>query len=204
MSVTKLRDCIARHERWVKRFQELKTFLKNEIPACGDKTLTSSNRAVIETVTQIIDIETKTLKNTKHLLDLRTKSYSRPTTRSHSGSTMPNEMICPITGELMKNPVICEDGFSYERNAIDKWFKTGSDRSPMTNKRLDSLKLIPNHTLRKLMEDWKKKNAVEVNTRKRATISTIQRGQTKRRRRFAPPPPPTRRRHGRARRRPSA
>ena len=150
MSVTKLRDCVARHERWIKQFQELRAFLKKEIQACGDKTLATSNRAVIETVTQIIDIESKTLKNTKRLFELRTKSYSTRTTRSQSAGSIPSEMICPITGEMMKNPVICEDGFSYEKSAIEKWFKTGSDRSPMTNKRLDSLKLIPNHTLRKL------------------------------------------------------
>ena len=75
----------------------------------------------------------------------------------------------------MKNPVICEDGFSYEKSAIEKWFKTGSDRSPMTNKRLDSLKLIPNHTLRKLIEDWKKKNEALISKNKRKRVAAAAR-----------------------------
>eukprot|EP00938_MAST-03A_sp_MAST-3A-sp1_P005770 g5770.t1 len=202
MSVTKLRDCVARHERWIKQFTELRAFLKKEIQACGDKTLATSNRAVIETVTQIIDIESKTLKNTKRLFELRTKSYSTRTTRSQSAGSIPSEMICPITGEMMKNPVICEDGFSYEKSAIEKWFKTGSDRSPMTNKRPDSLKLIPNHTLRKLIEDWKKKNEALISKNKRKRVAAAarfmplmqQQRYAKRRRRLAPKTPIRRRR----------
>lgn len=45
------------------------------------------------------------------------------------------EHTCPITGELMKDPVTAEDGHWYERSAIEKWFAgqpTQSAKSPMT------------------------------------------------------------------------
>jgi hypothetical protein len=40
----------------------------------------------------------------------------------------PDEYLCPITGEMMSDPVIALDGHSYERSAIEKWFKTSSGR----------------------------------------------------------------------------
>lgn len=46
---------------------------------------------------------------------------------------IPIEWICPITSEIMSDPVICEDGFSYERSAITAWFSRDKKTSPMTN-----------------------------------------------------------------------
>jgi WD40 repeat protein len=46
---------------------------------------------------------------------------------------IPSEWICPITSEIMTDPVLCEDGFSYERAAISAWFLRDKRTSPMTN-----------------------------------------------------------------------
>ncbi len=46
---------------------------------------------------------------------------------------IPSEWICPITSEIMEDPVICEDGFTYERSAISAWFLRDKKTSPMTN-----------------------------------------------------------------------
>lgn len=46
------------------------------------------------------------------------------------------EFSCPITHELILNPVTTVEGQLYERSAIEKWFKTNS-RSPMTNVEID-------------------------------------------------------------------
>jgi hypothetical protein len=35
------------------------------------------------------------------------------------------ELICPITQELMRDPVVAEDGYTYEREAILRWFSVG-------------------------------------------------------------------------------
>merc|ERR1711964_844216 len=63
-----------------------------------------------------------------------------------------HEFLCPITQELMKDPVVAADGNSYERTAIEEWFKS-SETSPMTNNKLPHKNLVPNTTLRKLIED---------------------------------------------------
>ena len=47
--------------------------------------------------------------------------------------------ICPITGDIMKDPVIGSDGHTYERSAIEQWLHTPDahgrlcDRSPATS-----------------------------------------------------------------------
>lgn len=35
------------------------------------------------------------------------------------------ELICPITQELMRDPVVAEDGYTYEKEAILRWFSVG-------------------------------------------------------------------------------
>ncbi len=39
---------------------------------------------------------------------------------------VPHEFLCPITHLIMVDPVSAEDGQTYEREAIEKWFKTVS------------------------------------------------------------------------------
>ncbi|KAL3651563.1 hypothetical protein CASFOL_004565 [Castilleja foliolosa] len=72
-------------------------------------------------------------------------------------SNVPSSFLCPIYQDVMKNPHLAADGFSYEFEAIDEWLKTGHDTSPMTNLRLTHKLLTPNHTLRSLIQDTQTK-----------------------------------------------
>lgn len=62
--------------------------------------------------------------------------------------------------EVMKNPHLAADGFSYEFEAIQEWLRTGHDTSPMTKLRLKHKLLTPNHTLRSLIQDWHNKRSM--------------------------------------------
>ena len=65
---------------------------------------------------------------------------------------IPNDMLCPISCEIMKDPVLCvEDGHTYERVAVEQWFATGARTSPATSQHLESTALAPNHIVRKLI-----------------------------------------------------
>jgi len=66
----------------------------------------------------------------------------------------PESFVCPITSELMADPVFTSDGLSYEREAIEQWFRAGNQTSPLTGQGLDSLSLIPNHTLRSAIQEY--------------------------------------------------
>ncbi|XP_054976510.1 WD repeat, SAM and U-box domain-containing protein 1 isoform X3 [Sorex araneus] len=69
-------------------------------------------------------------------------------------SEIPDEFICPITRELMKDPVIAADGYSYEKEAMENWISKKKRTSPMTNLVLPSLVLTPNRTLKMAINRW--------------------------------------------------
>eukprot|EP00760_Papus_ankaliazontas_P016367 PhM_4_TR16791/c0_g2_i1/m.50574 len=69
------------------------------------------------------------------------------------GVDVPNSLMCPITGELFVDPVVTADGHTYERAAILHWFGQGKRTSPVTNATLDSLSVVPNHTVRSHVAD---------------------------------------------------
>ena len=66
---------------------------------------------------------------------------------------VPDDYICPITAEIMIDPVTTADGFTYEREAITKWLRT-KDTSPFTGTTLESRKVIPNHSLRSMIRGF--------------------------------------------------
>ncbi|XP_047456012.1 WD repeat, SAM and U-box domain-containing protein 1-like [Mugil cephalus] len=72
-----------------------------------------------------------------------------------SGSEVPDEFLCPITRELMKDPVIAADGFSYERESIESWIRGENKTSPMTNLPLQTTLLTPNRSLKMAIARWK-------------------------------------------------
>lgn len=67
-------------------------------------------------------------------------------------SEPPAIFLCPITQDLMEDPVVAADGYTYERQAIQQWLGS-HDNSPMTNLALEHKNLIPNHMLRSMITD---------------------------------------------------
>ena len=65
------------------------------------------------------------------------------------------DCICPITQQMMIDPVIAADGRSYEREAITEWLKN-HNTSPCTNLVLVHKFLTPNLQLRSLIQTIKK------------------------------------------------
>lgn len=62
---------------------------------------------------------------------------------------------CALTfmQELLEDPVVCADGYTYSRTAILQWL-SGHSTSPMTNMTLSSRELRPNYTLRSAALEW--------------------------------------------------
>mmetsp|Transcript_14225 Transcript_14225/g.35936 ORF Transcript_14225/g.35936 Transcript_14225/m.35936 type:complete len:872 (-) Transcript_14225:361-2976(-) len=80
------------------------------------------------------------------------KAQARATKKSREPPSM---FICPITQELMENPVVAADGYSYEGSAIEEWLRSGHSSSPMTNAPLAHQQLTPNFTMRSAIAQWK-------------------------------------------------
>jgi len=68
-------------------------------------------------------------------------------------SKIPNEWFCPITIQLMINPVIGSDGHTYEKEAIEKWL-SNNNSSPITNAPMFISQLIPNIALRNTIQEF--------------------------------------------------
>ncbi|XP_071685745.1 U-box domain-containing protein 33-like isoform X2 [Rutidosis leptorrhynchoides] len=67
---------------------------------------------------------------------------------------IPHYFICPIFLEVMQDPVVAADGFTYEAEAIRGWLDSGHKTSPMTNLELPNTNLVPNLALRSAIQEW--------------------------------------------------
>lgn len=75
---------------------------------------------------------------------------------------IPNEFYCPITQDILIDPVMIEDGNTYERRAITLWFQQ-HDTSPITNLHLKSKNMMTNMALKKLIHDYIEQNQEVLN-----------------------------------------
>ncbi|XP_027365075.1 U-box domain-containing protein 43-like isoform X2 [Abrus precatorius] len=73
---------------------------------------------------------------------------------------------CPISLDIMVDPVETSSGKTFERSAIEKWIAEGKNHCPLTMLPLDTSILRPNKTLKQSIQEWKDRNTI-------ITISTI-------------------------------
>ncbi|KAL2508185.1 U-box domain-containing protein 14 [Forsythia ovata] len=62
----------------------------------------------------------------------------------HRSPVIPDDFRCPISLELMKDPVIVSIGQTYERSCIQKWLDAGHKTCPKTQQTLLHTALTPN------------------------------------------------------------
>lgn len=74
----------------------------------------------------------------------------------------PEELRCPISLQLMYDPVIIASGQTYERICIEKWFSDGHNTCPKTQQQLCHLGLTPNYCVKGLVASWCEQNGVPV------------------------------------------
>lgn len=73
---------------------------------------------------------------------------------------IPSYFLCPISMQLMKDPVTVATGITYDRESIEKWvFSCKNSTCPVTKQQLVRTDLTPNHTLRRLIQAWCTLNA---------------------------------------------
>ncbi|KAH7295445.1 hypothetical protein KP509_27G047700 [Ceratopteris richardii] len=85
-------------------------------------------------------------------------------------SAPPEDFRCPISLELMGDPVILATGQTYDRASIQRWLDAGHRTCPKTKQVLYDTKLIPNYALRSLIYQWANANGVDL---KRPTESFV-------------------------------
>lgn len=90
----------------------------------------------------------------------RNKSPVRELDRLAIEAKAPPRFICPISGRVMRDPVILVTGTTCDRCALERRLAKGNKRCPVTNKNLRlPISMTPNAELRQSILVWAKKNA---------------------------------------------
>lgn len=103
----------------------------------------------------------KTREDLKQCAEMNT----RPDLSSSSYSAVcniPDEFRCPISLDLMRDPVIVASGHSYDRNSIAQWINSGHHTCPKSGQRLIHMALIPNYALKSLIHQWCQENNIPI------------------------------------------
>lgn len=80
-----------------------------------------------------------------------------PRGRKKSNSTdltIPADFRCPISLDLVRDPVVVSTGQTYDRASINLWIESGHTTCPKTGQTLDHTGMIPNRALRNLIIMW--------------------------------------------------
>ena len=72
---------------------------------------------------------------------------------------IPQNYLCPISYQIMTDPVITPYGISYDRESIENWLKINK-MDPIAHKKLDKNMLIPNYALKSLIEEYINANKI--------------------------------------------
>ncbi|XP_043697106.1 U-box domain-containing protein 4-like [Telopea speciosissima] len=101
-----------------------------------------------------------------HMIALVIHMHDRLVKIKQSQSTnpvpIPADFCCPLSLELMTDPVIVASGQTYERAFIRKWLDLGLIVCPKTRQTLAHINLIPNYTVKALIANWCESNNVKL------------------------------------------
>ncbi|KAJ6726885.1 U BOX DOMAIN-CONTAINING [Salix purpurea] len=104
--------------------------------------------------------------------DVSSSSQPRP-------SNIPDEFRCPISLDLMKDPVIVASGHTYDRNSIARWINSGHHTCPKSGQRLIHTALMPNYALKSLLHQWCQDNDVPLIENSTSSSSRFERSSSK-------------------------
>ena len=102
-------------------------------------------------------LRSKLLRMQRSMKSNLSKLLEQSVIPSKDHRVLPDAYYCPITFELMNNPMIDKEGNTYDRRAIKKWIKSNHD-SPLTRSPLRYDELYPNLALKELLDEEKNKS----------------------------------------------
>ncbi|ESW12693.1 hypothetical protein PHAVU_008G134400 [Phaseolus vulgaris] len=123
---------------------------------------------LVKSIVDDEDCSTETIDQAKETLcvlkELKLRKRSSLCLKLHNRnvSSCPDEFKCPLSKELMRDPVIVASGQTYDRSFIQKWLNAGNRTCPRTHQVLSHTVLTPNHLIREMVEQWLKNQGVEL------------------------------------------
>ncbi|KAG6601180.1 U-box domain-containing protein 14, partial [Cucurbita argyrosperma subsp. sororia] len=89
----------------------------------------------------------------------------------HKSPVIPDDFRCPISLEMMRDPVIVSTGQTYERSCIQKWLDSGHITCPKSQQVLVRTALTPNYVLKSLIALWCDNNGVELPSKQGSCVN---------------------------------
>ncbi|KAK4765876.1 hypothetical protein SAY87_007518 [Trapa incisa] len=123
---------------------------------------------LVKSIAEDEDYSPETINGARDVLlalsDIRTRRSSArsPSLKLLGSVSCPEDFLCPLSKELMRDPVIIATGQTYDRVSIHKWMKAGNRTCPMTQQVLSHTTLTPNHLVREMISRWCKTQGVEL------------------------------------------
>ncbi|KAG2329832.1 hypothetical protein Bca4012_020639 [Brassica carinata] len=115
---------------------------------------------VLKLIKDFVQMETDNSEDQK--VGVNSSSNGQTSTAaSQKIPVVPDDFRCPISLEMMRDPVIVSTGQTYERTCIEKWIEAGHSTCPKTQQALTSTTLTPNYVLRSLIAQWCEANDIE-------------------------------------------
>ncbi|CAA0826599.1 U-box domain-containing protein 9 [Striga hermonthica] len=136
------------------RSSELKKELKKLVWAIAEED--DVNLAAVDKAQQLL----LALKESKLKRAAAVKMRNRRCNWEIDCLAAPEEFKCPLSKELMRDPVIIATGQTFDRPFIQKWLKTGNRTCPKTEQVLSHTILTPNHLIRTIIAQHCKKNGI--------------------------------------------
>ncbi|KAF8092004.1 hypothetical protein N665_0428s0014 [Sinapis alba] len=111
----------------------------------------SENNAEVEFLDQLIVIVNRMHERLLLIKQTQTSSVS-----------ILADFFCPLSLEVMTDPVIVSSGQTYEKAFIKRWIDLGLKVCPKTRQTLTHTTLIPNYTVKALISNWCDTNDVKL------------------------------------------
>ncbi|KAJ0233365.1 U-box domain-containing protein 4 [Hirschfeldia incana] len=111
----------------------------------------SENNAEVEFLDQLIVIVNRMHERLLLIKQTQTSSVS-----------ILADFFCPLSLEVMTDPVIVSSGQTYEKAFIKRWIDLGLKVCPKTRQNLTHTTLIPNYTVKALIANWCETNDVKL------------------------------------------
>jgi hypothetical protein len=135
--------------QWLEQFN-----IKTNLNLTGNDLLSKSDNEILQLFDNDEELlnELSSLRHKHFIKQISLKRIDQILKSDRNGQiAIPDEFLCPITYEVMKDPVCAADGYTYERKAIEEWLAK-NQTSPMINISIKNTPLYSNKILKMLID----------------------------------------------------
>lgn len=120
-----------------------------DVPSLAPDRVTAASSAAEATALGVIGAPIA-VQRSQTDVELRRASAEKALSDGEVAPALRPECICPISHAVFVDPVLAADGFTYERECIEEWWRRRGPLSPMTGRQVASTELVPNLAIRSL------------------------------------------------------